>query len=206
MAVDSAAAGAPGTTNSEGSRLPAKNWAWFMVRGVLALILGLVAVIFPLSAVFAFTLIFAAYAFVDGVAALVSGIRGARKGERWGALVFQGLIGILVGALFVIMPLIATVTYAYLTVAILAAWSIVTGILEIWAAIRLRKEIEGEWLLGISGAVSVLLGLGILVLVMPLPAVTILSAAWMIAIFAFVSGVVLIVQAVRLRRKGVAAT
>jgi uncharacterized membrane protein HdeD (DUF308 family) len=98
------------------------------------------------------------------------------------------------------MPIVATVTYAYLSIAILAVWSIITGVLEIWAAIRLRREIEGEWLLGVSGAISLLLGLAILVLVMPFPASTILSAAWLIAIYAFVAGVALVMQAFRLKR------
>ncbi|HJU76567.1 MAG TPA: DUF308 domain-containing protein [Sphingomicrobium sp.] len=185
---------------SRASLLPVHNWGWFMVRGVLALILGVAALIFPLGALFAFTLLFAAYAFVDGIASLVSGIRGARAGEHWGALVFRGVTGILVGVLFLLMPMIATVTYAYLTIALLAAWSIVAGILEVWAAIRLRKEIESEWLLGLSGAISLLLGIGILVLVMPIPAATILTASWLIAIYAFAAGVLLVVQALRLRR------
>ena len=185
---------------SRASLLPVHNWGWFMVRGVLALILGVCAIIFPLGALFAFTLLFAAYAFADGIASLVSGIRGAQAGEHWGALVFRGVTGILVGVLFLLMPMIATVTYAYLTIALLAAWSIVAGILEVWAAIRLRKEIESEWLLGLSGAISLLLGIGIVVLVMPIPAATILTASWLIAIYALAAGILLVVQALRLRR------
>lgn len=181
--------------------LPMHNWRWFMLRGVLALLLGLAAVFFPLSAIFAFTMIFAAYAFIDGVAALGAGIHGARAHERWGALIFYGLIGILVGITFLVMPVVATVTYAYLSIALLAFWSIVTGILEIAAAVRLRREVEGEWLLGISGATSCLLGIGILVVVLPYPATTILSAAWLIAIFAFASGILLVAQAFRLKKK-----
>jgi len=181
--------------------LPAHNWGWFMLRGVLALLLGVAAVLFPLSALFAFTMIFAAYALIDGVAALAAGIRGARAHERWGALVFQGVAGILVGIVFLIMPIVATVTYAYLSIALLAFWSIITGVLEIAAAVRLRREIEGEWLLGLSGAISLLLGVAIVVLVLPVPAATILSAAWLIAIFAFVSGIVLVAQSLRLKNR-----
>lgn len=182
--------------------LPAHNWGWFMLRGVLALLLGVGAIVFPLSAVFAFTMIFAAYCFIDGIASLVAGIRGAREpGHRWGALVFSGIIGIIVGILFLLMPLIATFTYAFLVLVMLAAWSIITGVLEIAAAIRLRREMEGEWLLGISGAISVLLGIGIIALVIPNPAATILSAAWLIAFFAFISGIALVVQALRLRSR-----
>jgi uncharacterized membrane protein HdeD (DUF308 family) len=188
---------------STASRLAKHNWGWFMVRGVLALILGVCAVMFPLSALFAFTLVFAAYCFVDGIASLVAGIRGAQAGERWGALVFRGVTGILIGLIFLLLPMIATVTYAFLSIVMLAIWSILTGLFEISAAIRLRKEIEGEWLLGLSGAVSLLLGIGIVALVLPSPAATILSAAWLIAIYAFVVGVALVAQAFRLKSKAV---
>jgi uncharacterized membrane protein HdeD (DUF308 family) len=182
--------------------VPMHNWGWFLLRGILALLLGIGAIIFPLSAVFAFTMVFAAYCFVDGIASLVAGLRGARSPEhRWGALVFSGIVGILIGILFLLMPLIAAFTYAFLAVVMLAGWSIVTGVLEIVAAIRLRREIEGEWLLGVSGAISVLLGIAIIALVIPYPAATILSAAWLIAIFAFASGIALVAQALRLRSR-----
>lgn len=182
--------------------LPVHNWRWFMVRGVLALLLGMGAIVFPLSAVFAFTMVFAAYCFIDGIASLVAGMRGAREpGHRWGALVFSGIVGILIGVLFLLAPLVATVTYSIVVLVMLATWAIVTGVLEIVAAVRLRKEIEGEWLLGASGAISVLLGLGIVVLAVPNPVASILSAAWLIALFAFGTGLVLVTQALRLRKR-----
>lgn len=187
---------------SERLVLPAHNWGWFMFRGVLALLLGIGAILFPLSAVFAFTLLFAAYCLIDGIASLVAGMRGAREpGHRWGALVFSGIVGILIGILFLVAPLIATVAYAFVVLVMLAAWSIITGVLEIVAAVRLRREMEGEWLLGISGAISLLLGIAIIVLVIPYPAASILSAAWLIALFAFTSGIVLIAQSLRLRSR-----
>ena len=195
MAADPAA-------TSGGWHLPAHNWGWFMVRGILGLLLGIGAVIFPFSAVFAFTMVFAIYCFIDGIASLVAGFRGAHvPGHRWGALIFSGMVGILIGILFVLMPLIAAFTYAFLAVVIVAGWAIVTGVLEIAAAIRLRREISGEWLLGLSGAISILLGIAIVALVIPNPAATIFSAAWLIAIYGFASGIVLIAQALRLRRR-----
>jgi uncharacterized membrane protein HdeD (DUF308 family) len=172
-----------------------------MVRGALALLLGVVAVYRPLTAVFAFTLVFAAYCFVDGIASLIAGIRGAQGGKSWGALVFRGVTGILVGVLFVLLPMVAAATYAFVSILMLAIWSVLTGLFEIVGAIRLRKEIEGEWLLGLSGLISVLLGIGIVALVLPSPRATILSAAWLIAIYAFIAGVVLIAEAFQLRRK-----
>jgi uncharacterized membrane protein HdeD (DUF308 family) len=182
------------------SSLAAHAWGWVLLRGILALALGVAAIIFPLSAIFAFTLLFAAYAFVDGIASLVAGTRSARSGERWGAMVFRGITGILVGVIFVLLPMLATVTYAFLTVIMVAVWSVIAGIFEISAAIRLRKAIQGEWLLGLAGAFSLLLGLAILVLVIPNPVATILSAAWLIAIYAFAAGLVLVAQAFSLKR------
>jgi uncharacterized membrane protein HdeD (DUF308 family) len=187
---------------SERLVLPVHNWKWFMLRGVLALLLGVGAIVFPLSAVFAFTMVFAAYCFVDGIASLVAGIHGGQEpGHRWGALVFSGIIGILIGILFLLMPLIATITYAFIVLVMLAAWAIITGILEIAVAVRLRREMEGEWLLGLSGAISVLLGIGVIVLVIPYPAASILSAAWLIAFFALGTGIVLVAQSLRLRSR-----
>lgn len=187
---------------SERLVLPVHNWKWFMLRGVLAFLLGIGAIVFPLSAVFAFTMVFAAYCFVDGIASLIAGIHGGQEpGHRWGALVFSGIVGILIGILFLLMPLVATITYAFIVLVMLAAWAIITGILEIIVAVRLHREIEGEWLLGLSGAISVLLGLGVIVLVIPYPAASILSAAWLIAFFALGTGIVLVVQALRLRGK-----
>ena len=191
---------------AQASVLPAHNWAWFMLRGVVALLLGISAIVFPMSAVFAFTMVFAAYCFVDGVALLVAGLRGAREpGHRWGALVFSGFVGVIIGILFLLMPLATTVAYTFLVLVMLAGWSIITGVLEIWAAVRLRKEIEGEWLLGASGAISVLLGLAVIVLVIPYPEASILSAAWLIAFFAFGTGIVLVAQALRLRGRAAAS-
>ncbi len=179
-----------------------ENWGWTLARGVLALTLGVLAIAFPARALFAFTLVFAGFLLADGALSLASGIRGAtRKQDRWWAYVLRGLAGLVVGILFVLMPFVMTVSYAVATLVLLAAWSITAGILEIAAAIRLRKEIEGEWLLGLSGALSILLGIGVVVLFALYPVASILSVAWMIGVYAIAAGVVLVVQAFRLRKK-----
>lgn len=179
-----------------------RNWGWFVVRGVLALILGTVAFLFPVSALFAFTMVFAAYAGADGLLSTIAGVRGAtRKEERWWAFILRGLIGLAVAVLFVLMPFAATVSYALATLGMLSAWAIVTGVLELAAAIRLRKEIEGEWLLGLSGLLSILLGLAVPVALYVNPPATILSVAWVIAIYAVIAGVVLIGFGLRLRQR-----
>ena len=177
------------------------NWGWTLARGILALVMGVVAIIFPASALYAFTLVFAAFLFVDGIFSLVSGIRGADESkDRWWAYLLRGVAGIAVGVLFVLMPLVMTIGYAVATLILLAAWSIIAGILEIAAAIRLRKEIEGEWLLGLSGTLSIILGAGVVILFALFPVASILSVAWMIGIYAIFAGVVLVAQALRLRK------
>lgn len=189
------------TAERGGSNLLFRNWGWMLGRGILALILGVLAIIFPASALYAFTLVFAAFLFVDGAFSLVSGIRGAtRNEERWWAYMLRGVAGLIVGILFVLMPLIMTIGYAFATLVLLAAWSITAGILEIAAAIRLRKEIKGEWLLALSGTLSILLGFGVMILFALYPAASILSVAWMIGVYAIAAGVVLTVQAFRLRK------
>jgi len=183
--------------------LPLKNWKWFVVRGVLAIALGVLAILFPASALFAFAMVFAAFMFVDGLVSLTSGLSGAAAAkDRWWTLILRGVAGLVIGILFVLMPVITTFSYGIAMLVLVSAWSITTGIFEIGAAIRLRKEIKGEWLLGLSGALSVLLGIGIAVLLGLYPAASVLSAAWVAGLFAVAIGVVLIVQGVRLSRKG----
>lgn len=178
-----------------------KNWGWFLVRGLLGITLGVVALLFPLSAIFAFTMLFAAFAFVDGIASIISGIMGARrKEERWWAFILSGIVGVAVGVVFVIMPVLSTLAYAIVNLAIVAAWSIITGVLELTAAIKLRKVIKGEWLLILVGIFSILLGVAIVWIVLNDPVATFLSVAWLISLYAFATGIVLTVQALRLRK------
>jgi len=177
------------------------NWGWFFFRGVLAIALGVVALLFPFSAVIAFTILFAAFAFVDGIASIISGIVGARhKEERWWLLVLSGLVGVAVGVLFILMPGLATLTYAIVNLALVAAWAIITGVLELTAAVRLRKEIKGEWLLALAGIFSIALGIVFVWIMLSDPLATLLSVAWIIGFYALAAGVVLVIQALRLRK------
>lgn len=192
----------PGDAAATGPSLLRRNWGWFVVRGVLALTLGVVAFLFPANALFAFTIVFAAFAGADGILSLIAGIRGAtRKEDRWPLLVLRGVLGIAAAVVFVLMPFAMTIGYALATLALLSAWAILTGALEIAAAVRLRKEIEGEWLLALSGALSILLGIAVPVLLYLNPGLTILSAAWVIATYAIIAGVALIGLGLRLRRR-----
>lgn len=181
------------------------NWSWFVLRGVLAILLGIAAFLAPGLTLLAFTLVFAAFSFVDGAAMLVTGMRRAHSGTRpWWTMILPGMAGIAVGVIFLIWPLLSTLAYAIATVLLIAGWAIVTGALQIAAAIRLRKEIEGEWLLGLAGLFGLLLGFALIVMTAAQPGLSILSIAWIIGFYALVTGVMLILLGLRLRKRGAA--
>ncbi len=181
--------------------LPAHNWIAFLIRAILWMVLGVIAIIYPFSALFAFTFIFAIVAGVDGIMSIIGAVKGAReKADRWGWLILRGIAGIAIAAIFVIMPLLMTVSYAFVTVAVISAWAILTGGLEIGAAIRLRREIDREWLMMLSGLVSILFGAALIYVMYANPAATILSVGWLIGVFALSFGFMLGWLAFRLRK------
>ena len=169
----------------------ARNWWLLALRGVLAILFGLAAFAWPGATVAALVLLFGAYALVDGIFALVAAVLRATRHERWGMLLLEGLAGIAIGVLTFIWPGMTALVLLYL----IAAWAVVTGILEIAAAIRLRQEIDNEWLLALAGAASVIFGL----LLFFRPGAGALAVIWLIAAYAIVFGVLLIALAWRLR-------
>jgi uncharacterized membrane protein HdeD (DUF308 family) len=190
----------PGFGGEVPRNLPAHNWAWFLFRGVIALILGILAIFFPFSALTAFAFLFALFAFVDGVSLLVTGIAGAtHHRERWWGLIVAGLVGIAVGVIYIAWPALSTVSYAVVFLAVIAVWAIANGLAQISAAIRLRREIEGEWLLAVAGIFSILLGIAILAVTAAVPGASLLSVGLIIGFYALIAAVVLIGLAFRLR-------
>jgi uncharacterized membrane protein HdeD (DUF308 family) len=180
--------------------LPVHNWGWFLFRGVIALVLGLLAIFFPFSALTAFAFLFALFAFADGVSLLVSGIAGAtHHRERCWGLVIAGLAGIAVGAIYIAWPALSTVSYAFVFLVMIAVWAIVNGFGQITAAVRLRREIEGEWLLAVAGIFSILLGFAILVVIATVPGASLLSVGVIIGFYALLAAAALIGLGFRLR-------
>lgn len=180
--------------------LPTHNWGWFLFRGLIALALGILAILFPFSAITALAFLFALFALVDGVALLVSGIAGASNhAERYWGLIIAGLIGIGVGIIYFAWPALSTFSYSLVLLVVIAVWAIVNGIGQISAAMRLRKEIEGEWLLALAGIFSILLGIAILYVTSVIPAASILSIGWMIGFYALFAAAALIALAFRLK-------
>jgi uncharacterized membrane protein HdeD (DUF308 family) len=174
--------------------LPSETGHWWAlaIRGAIAIIFGLAALLRPDIALDALILLFGAYALVDGVFAIVGVFGGTRGGTpRW-LLLIEGIAGILAGLIAFVLPGLTAVVLLYL----IAAWAVVTGIFEIATAIRLRQEIRGEWALIIGGALSVLFGV---ILAVIGPVAGLLSLIWLIGIYALVFGILMLITAFQVR-------
>jgi uncharacterized membrane protein HdeD (DUF308 family) len=169
-----------------------RNWWALALRGVAAILFGILAFAWPGITLFVLVLFFGAYMLVDGIFAIVAAVRAAGREARWWLLLIEGVLGVLAGLVAAFWPGLTALALLYF----IAAWAIVSGILEIAGAIRLRREIEGEWALGLSGALSLLFG--VLLAVIPAPA-GLLSLVWLIGAYALAFGVLLLVLAFRVR-------
>jgi uncharacterized membrane protein HdeD (DUF308 family) len=165
------------------------NWWALLLRGISAVLFGLAALFWPGLTLFALIILFGAYTLVDGIFAIVAGIRGS-GGRRW-LLLAEGVLGVLVGLIAFFSPGMTALVFLY----VIAAWAIFTGVLKVLMAIWLRREIDNEWTMALSGALWVLLGIVLFVL----PGAGLLSLAWLIGIFALGAGITLIVLAFRVR-------
>jgi len=176
--------------NSMGFAL-ARNWWSLVIRGVLAIAAGAAAIAWPGITVTALVFVFAAYALLDGITSLAGALRAVSSHERWGALLFEGIAGIGAAVVTLMWPAITAVALVFL----IAAWAIVTGVAEIAAAIRLRKMISGEWLLGLGGVASIVFG----ALVMVAPLAGALAIALWFGVYALIFGTLLTVLGFKLR-------
>jgi uncharacterized membrane protein HdeD (DUF308 family) len=166
-----------------------RNWWALIVRGIIAIIFGILAIILPGLTLRVLVLLFGAYALVDGIFMLITAFQGAMEHRL--LLLIEGIVSIIAGILTLVWPGLTALVLLYF----IAFWAIVTGILEVLAAIRLRREIANEWALGIAGVVSVLFG--IIAIVHPLSGA--LAIIWVIGIYAILFGILLIVLGFRLR-------
>jgi uncharacterized membrane protein HdeD (DUF308 family) len=168
----------------------ARNWWALVLRGVLAVLFGVLAYLWPGLTIASLVVLFGAYALVDGLFSLLAAFR-RQPGESRGWLVFNGILGVLAGIVVLTRPGLSAVFLFYL----IACWAIVTGIAQIVAAVALRKVIRDEWLLVLAGLLSIALG----VLMLMRPAAGVLGLVWAIALFAIATGVSLIALGFRLR-------
>ncbi len=169
----------------------ATNWWALVLRGVLGVVLGLVSFAWPSVTLVALAFLFAGYALIDGVVSIIGAVRAMERHERSVALVLEGIVGIGAAAVTILWPSLTVLALVY----IIAAWSIITGSLEIAAAVRLRRIISGEWLLVLGGIASLLFGF--LVILAPIAGALVL-AVW-VGEYWLIFGGLLISFGVRMR-------
>ena len=169
----------------------ARNWWLLLLRGIAAIVFGVLAFVWPGLTLVTLVLFYGAFALVDGVLAIAAAIKGGSPLPRWW-LAVVGVAGIIVGLLTFMWPGIT----ALVLLIFIAVWAIVLGVFEIYGAIKLRKEIDNEWLLILSGALSVLFGIVLLVR----PGAGALALIWVIGAYAILFGVIYVAFALRLRK------
>ncbi len=169
-----------------------RNWWAVAIRGVLGIVVGVIALLMPAATMLALVLLFAAYMVVDGIFAIVAAVRAAHRGDRWGFLVLEGIVSVAAGALAVLWPGLTVLAFVLLV----AAWAIVSGCLLLMAAVRL--DIGGShWWMILGGGASVVYG--VLLIVAPLIGALVLT--WWFGAYAIVFGIALLVLALRLRAR-----
>jgi uncharacterized membrane protein HdeD (DUF308 family) len=174
------------------SEVLAESWWAVGLRGIFGILFGLICLLTPGVAVEVFVILFAAYMLVDGVFAIVGGIKAARNGERWGLLILEGIVDLAAGLVAVLWPAITLVALIW----IVAIWAIVSGALMLGAAFTLNLD-HGRWWLALGGIASVIFG--ILLVVEPLIGAVVLTM-W-IGAYALVFGIFLLILAFQLHSK-----
>lgn len=168
-----------------------RNWWVLLIRGVLAVIFGIIAVTNPATTLGVLVLFFGAYMLVDGVFSIITSLTAPKGYRGWGWVLVGGIAGVIIGLLTLFVPGVTAVFLLYFFI----AWLIVTGVAQIISAISLRKEITGEFFLIVGGVLSVLVAVYMLIN----PAAGALAVAWLIGIYAIIFGVMMVVLAFRLR-------
>ena len=171
-----------------------RTWWVLLLRGLIAVAFGVLTWIQPGISLAALVLLFGAYALVDGILCAWTAVAGRKEHEDWWVLLLWGLTGIGIGVLTFLAPGVTALALLFY----IAVWAIATGVLQIVAAIRLRKEMQGEWLLVLSGLASVVFG----ILLVAQPGAGALALLWLIATFAVVFGVLLVILAFKVRAFG----
>jgi len=172
------------------SALLARNWWVVALRGLAAIIFGLIALFVPGAVLLTLALLFAVYLLVDGVLGMVAAARAASHHERWGLLLLEALVNVGVGMIAAVFPAAAVLGF----VVLIGIWAVVTGVLVIAASMRLHVS-HGRWWLAFAGIVSTVWG--VLLLLAPLMGAVVLT--WWVGGYAIVFGIMLLVLGFRLR-------
>jgi uncharacterized membrane protein HdeD (DUF308 family) len=168
------------------------SWGWLVVRGIVCIVLGVLALAWPGVTWATLVALFALFAFAEGLANIISAVGGAAGRPRWWALLLEGALSIAAAIVALKWPAAMTLAFVW----VLGVWGMVSGVLGIVAAIRLRALIQREWALGMAGALSI--GFGVVLLFRP--AAGTLALIWWFGSYALVFGALLVAAGLRLRR------
>ena len=169
-----------------------RNWWIVALRGLLAIVFGIIAFAWPEITMLSLVLVFAGYSIVDGTLGILLAIRGARRGERWGLLMLTGLLSITAGVMAAVWPGLTVIAF----VLIMAFWAVFTGAVVTAVAFDMRVD-HGRWWLGLAGLTSIVYG--VLLVVAPLLGAVVLT--WWVGAHALVLGVTLLILAFKLRMR-----
>jgi uncharacterized membrane protein HdeD (DUF308 family) len=172
------------------------RWWWtFVLRGVVAILVGVLAFVSPAFGIALLVGLFAAWAIIDGVNGLLTGTRTRGQDRSWWLEVLEGIISVAAGVVAGVVALALPAVAAEVLILLIAAWAVLTGVVEIVLGIRLRRVIEGEAWMALAGVASILFG----VVIVLFPAAGALSIAWLIGSFAVAFGAFLVLLGWRLR-------
>jgi uncharacterized membrane protein HdeD (DUF308 family) len=171
-----------------------RSWWMLALRGVAALLFGILALIWPDITLLVLVALFAAYAFITAVAYISAAVKNRETDKGWWLLLLLGLVAVAAGGIAIFHPLLT----ALVLVLLMGANALITGILDIAIAMRLRKEIRNEWMLVLAGVVSVVFG----ILVFLFPGAGALAMVWLVSFYAVLTGVLLLALAFRMRGSG----
>jgi len=169
----------------------ARNWWLLLLRGIAAILFGLLAFAWPGITLLSLVILYGFYALLDGLFAILAAIKGGNVESRWW-LILIGILGVAAG----LLTFFWTGITALVLIMFIGAWALIHGIFEIVGAIKIRKEIDNEWWLILSGALSVLFGLMVLIM----PGAGALALIWVIGAYAIVFGGLLVGFAFRIKK------
>jgi uncharacterized membrane protein HdeD (DUF308 family) len=168
-----------------------RTWGGLALRGLVAIAFGILALSRPGGIATGLVYLFGVYVFLDGIFALAASVNVAQMGGRWGAMFLLGIAGMIIGVLTFVYPTATALGLVYY----IAVWAVLTGILEIAAAVRLRKIVQGEWMLAVAGVLSIACG----IVIGARPGTGMLALVSVVGVYALILGVLLIALAFRLR-------
>lgn len=169
-----------------------RNWWVFLLRGLLAVIFGVLALVWPEITLITLVILFGGFVLLEGILNLLIGIVSSETNRRWWVTLIEGILGIGVAVLTFVWPNLTAVVLLYF----IAAWALITGILEIMTAIRLRRMLEREWVMILNGAISIIFAL----LLFIFPGESAISLVWLFGVFVIIIGILLIILGFRLRK------